>query len=596
MGDEPTNRGHRLVSYAVLALVVYRLVYHLTYLAEVPFALSTFSDGAMYEAAAFDIHENPPLGTQTFYLQGAYAYLLALGLAIRPWISLGLIVQIVLGLSALAVFARACKTLWGPRAGMLSTLCLLAYPALAFYENKYLSAELGVVCNIYAFGAAVWMARSIGGDAGRLQWRRWAPAAWLGACVGASILARSNLILAVPFCAWACVRLSQRDRWVRLAAFALGGALAVAPMAARNLAVTGSPDLGPAHGGGTSFYIGNNPDSKGTWNTIGGLLTGSVESERRELALELGVDVPAADSHPDDGSVRAKARRERAIARAIGDEMYSRGLAFLRDNPGDAALLMGRKIFRSAGNAEMAQDYDWAGERELLPWSPWIGVPFGVLLALLALGWRATVKAPKGGEGLEPDPRGAVAWVLAGQAVAVVAALLLFFTSAQHRLPLAVVAAVWAGPGVLEVARMVRTRRIESVASLVISITLLAQASVPRPGNRRDPHAVHYYNLGIVQKDTGDPAGALASFDRAIELAPDQAFFRLRRAQLLRFLSKLDRAETDLEHIVQSGSAPPAIERAAQLELELLALDREMIGAGTLVPRSEREAKRTGRE
>lgn len=593
MGDERRTRARQLLGYAVLALVLYRLVYHLTYLAEVPFALSTFSDGALYERAAFDIHDNPPLGTEVFYLQGAYAYLLALGLAIRPWISLGLILQIVLGLSALAVFWRATRNLWGDLAGTVSTLCLLAYPALAFYENKYLSAELGVVCNVYTFGAAVWMARTIDGDPGRLDWRRWLPALWLGACAGAAVLARTNLILALPFCAWACIRVAPKGRGLRVAAFCCGVALAVAPMAARNLVITGSPDLGPAHGGGTSFYIGNNPHSKGTWNAAGGLLTGNVTSERDELAAALDVEVPEQD-HPEDGAVRSQARRQRALARAIGDEMYARAFRFLREQPGDAAVLLTRKVYRSAGNAEMAQDYDWAGERELLPWSPWFGVPFGVLLALFAFGVGRGFKPaePLGGGGLETHGRAAVRWVLLGQAGAVVAALLVYFTSAQHRLPLAVIFAVWSGPALVEITHAIRSRAFSLTRRSVIGAVLVLQAFAPRPGNRREPHAVHYYNLGIVQKDIGDPLAALSSFDRAVEMQPEQAFFRLRRAQLLRFLSELDRAQNDLEHIVESNSAPPAIEEAARLELELLAIDRQMIAEGKLVPRAQREAER----
>src|SRR5690606_9920268 len=139
----------------VAALVAYRIGYHASYLGEVPFAHATFSDGAVYEQSARDILEHPPLGREPFYLQGAYAYLLALGMAIRPWPSLGLVVQLLLAFATLALFHRSAVRLWGRTAGTWSSIALLAHPGLAFYENKYLSAELGVACNVLVLACFV---------------------------------------------------------------------------------------------------------------------------------------------------------------------------------------------------------------------------------------------------------------------------------------------------------------------------------------------------------------------------------------------------------------------------------------------------------
>ena len=55
----------------------------------------------------------------------------------------------------------------------------------------------------------------------------------------------------------------------------LGTCLALAPMAGRNLAVTGHADLGPVHGGGTAFFIGNHDGATGLWHA-GGLLSANV--------------------------------------------------------------------------------------------------------------------------------------------------------------------------------------------------------------------------------------------------------------------------------------------------------------------------------
>ena len=79
----------------LLALALLRVLYHFTYLAEVPFALATFSDGRQYELAALDILDHPPLGTHPFYLQGLYAYQMALPMMLGARIAFALLLQLV---------------------------------------------------------------------------------------------------------------------------------------------------------------------------------------------------------------------------------------------------------------------------------------------------------------------------------------------------------------------------------------------------------------------------------------------------------------------------------------------------------------------
>ena len=156
-GDSSRNeRRWRLALIAAFALLAaQRLAYHLGYLVIDPFAWVTFSDGQLYEEAARDILANPPLGTRPLYLQGLYVYLLALPMAISPRVVMGLLLQLVLAALALWAFHDAAVRTWGKRAGALSLLVLLAYPGVAFYENKYLSVALGVICNIAALWAFV---------------------------------------------------------------------------------------------------------------------------------------------------------------------------------------------------------------------------------------------------------------------------------------------------------------------------------------------------------------------------------------------------------------------------------------------------------
>jgi 4-amino-4-deoxy-L-arabinose transferase-like glycosyltransferase len=556
-------------------LVTYRLAYHATYMGEVPFALGTFSDGALYEQMARDILAEPPLGTQPFYLQGFYAYFLAAAMVVRPWIAMGLMAQVLLACGANWLFFRSVKRLWGRRAAWASAAVLLAYPALAFYENKFLSAELGVACNI----AALWAFSRLLTVRDQRSQVLWSVA--VGATAGLAVLARPNMFAALPFTVGALVLLARElptRRWRRAALLvapsALGFILAVSPMALRNQAVTGVMDLGPVHGGGTSFFIGNNPKSKGLWNDAD-MLSGRLGTESIELAEKLGLD-----EHEDD---------PRARAREVGEALYVRAFDWIAENPGDWVVLEGRKLWLVVGNDEATQDYDWYGERELIPWAHRVGLPFSVILALAVLGlWGARRMGPPGrcdewgGSTLAEGDAGnrwrrRAFWLMwLGQIAGPLAANLVYFTSSQHRLPLVIPLALVSGVGLVAALKGWREspRTRPGLPWLVVVALIVAQGFWPRL-KRHEPHPVHYYNLAVIQDETGSPLDALVSYDRAVELRPDQSQFRLRRAHLLYRLGDLDAAELDLRYARDLANQPSWVGVQAKRELAFIAEERQ---------------------
>ncbi len=548
----------------LLGLFAYKLAYHSLYLRDNAFALATFSDARLYEEAARDILARPPLGSRPFYLQGLYAYFMALGMALWPILASALLLQLaVAGLSFL-LFLRAARDAFGPVAGALSTAVLLAHPTLTFYENKYLSAELGVVCNVAVLFTFALYARA----PGRCR------ALGLGAASALSLLARPNMVLALPATLWAMVLVSRsrgRARARELATFALGVLLTVAPMALRNQLVTGRPDLFPIHGGGTSFYIGNNPHATGLWNSAGGLFSGQVGVERWELEEKLGIDV--AD------------RTDRAGA--IGKALYRRALRFIADRPGSWLRLEARKLWLLAGNEEITQDYDVYGERELVPAPYRVGLPFGVLLAVGVLGFWILAT----GEGRNRDSQQSrqvrAWWFLAGgQALAVLAANLLFFTSAQHRLPLALPLAFLSGPALLGLRERLRKEgrvALNTWAALLVCLLLLAQSFWPRT-KRRTPSTAHYYNLSVVQHEAGDAAAAIETLDIAITRRPDQPEFLLDRVRLARELGRFDQAQADIDKLSAVKPLPGWLLRQVLREQALLVQARRAVAAPVEAP------------
>ncbi len=520
--DKAERLGPVLGSLLVL-LSLARVLYHCTYLAEVPFALATFSDGRQYELAAIDILTARPWGTQPFYLQGLYAYQLALPMLVRPWISLALLGQLALSGLTSWWFFRVATRWWGRVRGGWATVVFLAYPMLAFYENKFLTAALAVSAAVFVLWAAV-----RGQEQSRARW-----AAVLGLAVGVAILARPNFALLVPFAVLGVWRSGPAaSRWHRLAALGIGLVLSLAPMAIRNHHVTGRATVVPGHGGGTSFYIGNNRHARGVWNTAGGLFSGDVSREREELREKLGV------SEADEAAEMA----------AIGDALYRRGLQEIVDDPGAWLWLELRKVWLLIGNDELTQDYDLHGEREMLRWAPRVGLPLGVLLAFAGfgvLGLRRELATRPGRWALP-------LWMVAGLVCSIVAANLLYFTSAQHRLPLIVVAALLVPWGVAWLREAAAQRR---WVPLAIFAAWVAISFVPRT-HKDSPSAVHYYNLSVAWVHVGQPSRGVEALGRALQLRPEHPVIRIERATLLRQRGAFERARADLDALDRLPDVP----------------------------------------
>ncbi len=524
----------------LVAVIVLRLGYHVTYFGEVPFPLAPLSDGALYETMALDILAAPPWGTAPFYLQGVYAYQVALGYAITGQPTGALFVQLLLAAAAWGALFRALQAIATRRVAAIVVAFGMSYPGFAFYANKHLTASLAVVSFMLMLGATAWMLRR----------RTWHGALALGLTTALAILARSNAMLCVPFAAWAVVLAARHHRvgagkWA--AVFGLGLLLGLAPMAVRNQIVTGEATIAPAHGGGTSFYIGNNAHARGVWNDAGGLISGDVSHERSELARRLGVD-------ETDPAKRAK---------AIGRALYAKALREIADAPGRWLWLEVRKGWLLVGNDELTQDYDHWGERELVGAAFHFGVPFSWVLALGAVAFVAAR-----GRGRSLSDR-VWLWVCLGETVAVLAANFGFFTSSQHRLPLAVpllAYAAWAWP---EGAWREGTRRTRTTMAIVGAL-VVAQGWLPRAKDR-EPSAVHYFNLALAQKRVGEPRAAYRSLSKAVQMRPDQAVIRIERATVARELGDFVTAKEDIAILSARDDLPAWVQARYQFEVEFLA-------------------------
>lgn len=558
--QEPAPRSRVLVALCVAVgfFALWRVAYHAAFLLRDPFAQVTVSDGQLYETAARDLLAHPPFGSLPLYLQGLYAYVLAAGMALQNAPIAGLCLQLTLALLALGALSRAMIAALGPQIGAWSVLALLAYPSLAFYENKYLSVSVGVACNMVAIAAFVAASRTLTRRAALL----------LGVTSGLCVLGRANLALALPFTGYALAQLARAKKQPALpllAACALGVALALAPMALRNQLVIGKPHVLPSHGGGVPFYIGNNPHATGRWNDAGGLLSGQVFREREELAEKLGLQQTGSE-----------------LDAALGHTLYAMALDYIGSQPIDWLALEAKKLWLTIGNHAFIRDYDLYGERELLGWISPMGLPFGVLLGLGTLGlvalWQKDEGEGKAGQVADRArlQRRALCVLLLGQLLAVLAANLLWFTSAQNRVPLAVPLAFAAGPGLVATGKRLHAAafatyalRAASVPALALAMLVGGQAFVPRAGTYR-PSSVHYFNLANVEEKLGDNQAALAHYRRATERNPKQPMFLLRLAHLARLTGHSAEAKRNFERVLQLPGAAEPVRSAAAYELRII--------------------------
>jgi tetratricopeptide (TPR) repeat protein len=309
----------------------------------------------------------------------------------------------------------------------------------------------------------------------------------------------------------------------------------------------------PSHGGGIPFFIGNNPSANGRWNDAGGLLGGQVLAERGELAERLGL---AGVADPD---------------RAIGTELYRRALAFIRDEPASWLKLELNKLWYTLGNHSFVRDYDLLGERELLGAAHPIGLPFGIVLGLGTF-WLARRARQRSDDAARMELGLCV--LLLGLLGAILAANLLWFTSAQNRAPLYIPLAFAAGPALEWLWQRARTWRSDAAAradsrvlaaAALLAALLTAQAFVPRLEPQR-PSSVHYYNLANAEEVLGRNESALAHYTRATEQNPRQPMFWWRRALLARKMGRTSDATLALDRLSALPNVPAVLRDAARRE------------------------------
>jgi Tfp pilus assembly protein PilF len=469
------GRGRFIVALVavLLAALVVRVGYVLAQPAGDPAFALPILDGAYYLAWAGGLASGSGGPPGAFYLAPLYPYLLAAFLrAFGENFTLLYLLQHLLMLGAAAALAVAARRAAGDEAGLAAAALFLLYHPSCFFASRPMGESVALLLIATA-------ATAVGGESR-------ADAGWGGLAAGAAALARPNFLLAAVF--WVAAELRRR-RAARVALLLGGIALAIAPVALRNLSASGHLVLVSSNGGMT-LYHGNGPGALGTYTPAQGF-SGELSSQR------------------DEATRRASALAGRDFDPVEADRWWGRQAVGTRlHDPVGTVLLFGRRLLLSLDNYEHSVDY--APELDADPWSRAAPVPFAAILGLAAVG--AVLAGTKGTGG--PPVWGAIA--------AAAATPLLFYVSSRYRLPLAALLCVPAGVGFVALFDRPARRPRRRLLTAIVGGGLLAAVSlsVPFANLRTVEEAAALANRAGSYKRAGDLKAAEREVRRALEIDP----------------------------------------------------------------------------
>jgi tetratricopeptide (TPR) repeat protein len=472
------RRAYGLAVIALAALIV-RLIY-LQQLQDSPLLSALMGDSRVYDAWAQRIAGGEWIGRDVFYQTPLYPYALGVIYAIAghdPGVVR--IVQACLGAASCLLLGLAGRRLFGPRAGLIAAGLLALYPPAIFFDGLIQKASLDAFLVTLILFLLTQVAEK----------SRVLTVAATGAVTGALILNRENAFVLVPvFAAWLLLAFrdqTQRVRFARTAIFFAGVLVVLLPVGLRNYYAGGAFVLSTSQLG-PNFYIGNNPQASGSYE--------SLVPGRGDPIFE----------REDATALASKAEGRPLSPREVSNYWLRRGLTFIRTQPGDWLRLTGKKLMLSINAEEIPDTESIAAYAE---WAPLlrglIWLDFGIVFPLAVFGvWAYRREWPR------------LAVVLAA-AAALLIATAMFFVVARYRHPIAPMVLLFAGAGVDALFRIRRSSR-DWITGAVAAALAAVAAHLPI----KVVHDPTFFNLGNFLVDNGRPVEAVPLLQKAIAVDP----------------------------------------------------------------------------
>jgi Flp pilus assembly protein TadD/4-amino-4-deoxy-L-arabinose transferase-like glycosyltransferase len=495
--------------------------------------------------------EDPRISESPYFRPPGYPYFLAgiYGVTGGSYLAPRLL-QFALGLVSAVLAWWLLRRPMGQAAGLLAAAGMSLYWSLIYFEGELhapallISLTLGSLC-----------LRSFNGARGG-----WLAAAGAGLLAGLAVLVRPNALVFVPLLVlWGWWLARRRGRPVQglagTATLALAAGAAILPAAIRNYVVSGEVVPVTANAG-VNLYIGNNP--RATGRCIADLgeagRFGTCFDYPEVLRNIGGASGPATYLEAD------RYFRERAMA-------------WIRENPGRFAELLGTKAALFWGPTEVGHNKEVAFERCD---SPVLSLLPGSWPAVLALGVMGLVGALAVGGGRSARPEGypsgrELTILLATMAVVYFLSVWPFFVAARYRVPITPLLICLAACGPVAMAGWLRRGRFLAAGSWVVAAAgLYLLASLPLTDYTPSLGRWHCDRADLYTA-RGDRAPAARHYRAAFD---DEVWSDYAARGLGASLLRLGRYEEAVEPLRRAAEAEPEPPLLINLGLALYRTDR----------------------
>jgi tetratricopeptide (TPR) repeat protein len=526
--------GIFLLAFALRALHVWQI-------RRSPFFDVLLGDAHGYDEWARRIASGDWIGRDVFYQAPLYPYFLgSIYTLIGHHLLSVRLIQAAIGSVSCLLLALAGERLFSPRVGLVAGIGLAIYAPAIFFDGLLQKSVL----DLFFLTLSLWLISLLLDR--RDDRRLWLA---LGLAMGALSITRENaLVFIVVILVWCLippmVRLttpvkatmvkkpdttaakkgrkksevvsgssginSLANRAGQMAAFILGLAIVLLPVAIRNYAVGGGFYLTTSQFG-PNFFIGNNLNADGTYMSLR-FGRGAPEYERQD-ATELAEHATGRRLTPSE----------------VSSYWTDRAIDFITAHPAQWVSLMGRKFVLLLNATEML---DTESQESYAEWSwplrlgGWFG-HYGVLVPLAVLGMFLAW----------PDRRRvAILYALTGvYAVSV----LMFYVFARYRLPLVPLFMLFAAEALCQIPSFVAKARARfasapqrdteigisassAVPALIVVAVVVVVSNWPIL-SKSLMIAITETNLAVELQGEGRSADAVAHYQRAIAIQPDYA-------------------------------------------------------------------------
>ncbi len=467
-------------------------------------------DAALYDEWARAIASGRPFGHDApFYHSPGYAYFLgALYKLAGPRPMVALVVQSILGVGTVVLTALLGRRLFGPRAGIMAGVLVLASAPFYFFEVKLLDATVSVFLGTFSVFLALYPAD---------ERRKTLRALVAGVSAGLLSVVRANLLV-VPLLIvliWLWETQSKRRSQSEVSAYAAGALIALAPTFVHNLERGAFVPV--ATQGGFNFYLGNARGATGVFTDLPGT-SGRISTQEAEADSLVKADI---------GRVLPPGQESKYWTRRTLKEIAADPSHWLRLIGKKTWLYVNRQEENVNGSLELEKEHVWVLR------AAW--VPFNLLLFVALIGAILAVRRRIGLEAIA---------VPGALFLATFLTCILFFVLTRLRLPAVPVLAALAGFAFVEAWELWRIgRRVPVLVGTVLVLALTAvtwRSPLGAPRNPAWEASLMIEGAKALEKN-GDAVKAAAMFRLASQINPNSVDALLGEAEEAMRAGQMDR-------------------------------------------------------